>query len=130
MRLKWMLVSLVAVAVIAGCGGGNNAGGDIVPFTMPLPSDAVHENFRADTAIQLFYPAEDYDSIVAFFDDWTASEPETYERFDRTDPTGVGWVWLDDSTAQNRTIDIEKDFDGGNNFGIVTFVQVVDEKTP
>lgn len=155
MRVMSMLVGLMALALIAGCGGGDDdessdgdstataaattssggsgSGGgdtvDVAAFSMPLPAGAVHENIRTDIGIQLFYPMDDYDEIVAFFEDWTDSEPETYERFDRTNPIGVGWVWLDDSTPQQRTIDVQQSLDAGS-FGIVTWVQVADEKTP
>lgn len=159
MRFKWLAASLIAVAVIGGCGGGDGDGGDdsaagggdttatvepsggsesdgrgeaidVAPFTMPLPPGAVHENFRTEIGIQLFYPTDDYDDIIAFFEDWTEAEPEAYERFDRDEPIGVSWIWLDGATTQNRTIDVQKTLDGGNNFGSVTWVQIADEKTP
>lgn len=152
-----MLVGVIALALIAGCGGGDDddessdgdsgatvaattssggsgsGGGDTVeiePFSMPLPPGVVHESSRTDIGVLLFYPADDYDEIVAFFDEWTDSELEEYERFEKEDVVGVGWVWLDDATPQNRTIDVIKDFDGRGNFGTVTWVLVADEKTP
>jgi len=156
MRLNWLWIPLLVAALIAGCGGGDDdepsgggsdptaaattassgsgsGGGDtgeIAPFSMPLPPGAVRENFRSEIGIQLFYPAEDYDAIVAFFDAWTDAESDEYERFERADPAATNWVWLDGASTQNRSIDVIKDQDGGNNFGTVTFVQIADEKAP
>lgn len=31
-------------------------------------------------AAQLLYPADPFDSLVAFYDDWTGSQPEEYAR--------------------------------------------------
>jgi hypothetical protein len=151
-----MLVGVIALVLVAGCGGGDDDdgssddaaagtavatssggsgsdGGDTVeiePFSMALPGGVIAEISRTDIGMQLYYPADDYDEVVKFFDDWTDAEPEEYERLEKSDVVGVGWVWLDGATTQNRTIDVIKDFDGGNNFGTVTWVLVADEKAP
>jgi hypothetical protein len=36
-------------------------------------------------AVQVYYPADDFDRIVAFYDDWTEGQPDEYTRTEAGD---------------------------------------------
>ena len=65
--------------------GSVTIGGGELPddFPVPLPDGyQVASVFTADgtSAVSLAYPEGDFDEIVAFFDDWTSSQPTTWTK--------------------------------------------------
>lgn len=105
----------VLVTVAAGCGGtaddptsttqqsgntqtsaGGSAGGSGAPpsvsddFAVDIPDgwqiDLLGEIGMTNTSgVQLLYPADSFNRIVDFYDDWTESQDDTYTRSDEGD---------------------------------------------
>lgn len=84
-------------------GTGENSGGDDSPGAGALGESALPASVPADFPIaipagwqidyneeigltvgstRLFYGSEQYDEIVAFYEDWTASQPDEYQRIE------------------------------------------------
>lgn len=88
-----------------GGGGGDdgtNDGGDTAPpaasgdgpvgtdedFPVPVPAgweidiygELAEQAGIVNSGVQVLYPADDFDSIIAFYDDWTTSQPAEYSR--------------------------------------------------
>lgn len=112
-------------------GDGDDGGAaeevEVDDFSIPFPAGVTSETLRVPGALQLFYAADDFDRIVMFYDDWTAAEPEDYERFERPETGSIEWVFLDDTGVLARFISVTPDFDGGANFGTVTYLQLLDD---
>lgn len=104
-----VLVAVVGFTVGAGCGGDDDAETqpDATPTVTtpsePEPEDGTGDDFPIDAApgftasqrvddgqLQLEYPADDLERVVAFYEDWTDDDDDTFERFDGDDGS-VGW---------------------------------------
>lgn len=57
-------------------------------FPVPVPAgweidiygELAEQGATVSSGVQVLYPAEHFDSIVAFYDDWTTSQPTEYSR--------------------------------------------------
>ena len=117
-------------------GGGDDAdgatstdgSGDGADFSIPAPDGLVLDAL-VDAGLdipgqrQLYYPDEDFDRVVAFYDDWTGQEGE----WARTEVEGVVVYQQVDGEAI-RIITITPDEDAGAQApGPLTFVLLVGE---
>ena len=78
-------------------GGSMVIGGGEVPADLPVPvpdggtvtSSLVQEG---SYAVSLWYPADRYDSLVAFYSDWVAGQPtENLQETQSSNPRSNGW---------------------------------------
>lgn len=96
-------------------------------FPIPRPDGLVLDAL-ADSGIaspgqrQLYYLADDFDRVVAFYDDWTAGD----DAWTRTESGGIV-VYSGIDTERIRTITITPDHDpGAQADGPVTYVLLID----
>lgn len=82
--------------------GSFTIGGGEIPseLTVPIPSGGeVQSSFVAegDVAVSVAWPASEYDSLVAFYEDWTSSQSTEYSKntstfeSDGTTLRNTGW---------------------------------------
>lgn len=97
---------------------------DLAQTTIPFPDGVTFELSRTESGLTLYYPPEDGDRIISFYDDWTSSEPDSYERAEPSED-GTLWTFVSESGEDLRIISVEQNFDGGQNFGTITFVTLL-----
>lgn len=97
---------------------------DLAETPIPFPDGVTFELARTEAGLSLYYPAEDADRLIAFYDEWTSAESDPYERLEPS-ATSTSWSYVSESDATLRIIAIEQNFDGGGNFGTVTSVQLI-----
>lgn len=136
-RRQLMLSLVVALAFVA-CGGSDDAsigdadpggdpaatadggggGGDVEATSLgdfPIPGPGVGEAaLIADAdgakAYLVTFPADAFDAVQAFYDEWTASQPDTYQRID-AESGGVSWI-LTSSSDRVRIIVLSPAIEG------------------
>ena len=109
----------------AGDEGGSSDGGDSSPGTtdigIPLPpgADAVATTEAgALTVVQFIVPLDQQASTIAFYDDWTASQPDEYQRIE-VDSGGVSWQNAPEPGADGTVIAVLSPLEG-DDFVAVT----------
>ena len=97
-------------------------GGEDGDFPIPLPpGDGVVVFSTAFDRIVNF-PQDEFDRLVAFYDDWTASEPDGYERTEASNGA-VEWSSRGDDLTRVRGIIVAPNAPGPD--GAVASVSVV-----
>ncbi|MGI9603467.1 MAG: hypothetical protein ACR2QE_16400 [Acidimicrobiales bacterium] len=87
-------------------GGGESAPADLGDFPIPAPpgGTVTFTNEVDDiTAITFSLPPEDFDATVAFYDDWTDSEADEYQRV-VAESDGVSWLRTSGADGTSRII--------------------------
>ncbi len=110
-------------------GGSSDGGSDVADDDFPIPRpDGLVLDVLADSGIpspgqrQLYYDGDDFDRVVAFYDDWTAED----EGWTRNESAGIV-VFSGSDTERIRTISITPDHDpGAQADGPVTYVLLID----
>ncbi len=144
-------MAVVAVVLLVGCGGGEDAGADGTEIgagdsdvvanagsgggsgssdlgefsVMNVPGSIVYVAHAADDQVILDYPAGEFDRIVSFFDDFTSQEG----GYQRQQSGSGGFVYtntLADDSAGLITITVGRDVVSSDldNEGVVTFVTI------
>lgn len=115
-----------ASAVVGDSGDRNSDAADD-DFPIPRPDGLVLDAL-ADSGIpspgqrQLYYEADDFDRVVAFYDDWTVEDG----GWTRAESSG-NVVFSGSDTERVRTISITPDHDAGAQAdGAVTYVLLID----
>ena len=105
-----LLSSVCCIAVTISCGGGDAPDGDVsgeatpsatvaveIPdFVIPAPPGAIRVPMHTENQLVLDYPVDDYARIVAFYDEWTGSQEQTFNRV-ASPEAGPGAMWTSDA---------------------------------
>jgi hypothetical protein len=109
----------------AGDGDGSSDGGDSSGGTtdigIPLPPGAeavATTEAGALTVVQFIVPLEQQAATIAFYDDWTASQPDEYTRIE-VDSGGVSWQNAPEPGADGTIIAVLSPLEG-DDFVAVT----------
>ena len=131
------LLSALAIAalLLAGCGddddsnaeaadtaeldttdtGGGAAAPDLGDFPIPAPpgtTEAGRTEVEGNVAIGLTVPVDSYDDVIAFYDGWTDSESDDYQRVEAASG-GVSWIRTSGSDEETRSIMLSAPIEGG-----------------
>ena len=113
----------------AGTGGGSDggeagstAGG--VPFPAGGRDVLAEAGLSIDSQVQLFYPQDRFDELVAYYDDYTSSLPG--EVFRTESGAVIVYQVFDEGSALTATITVERDAQDGADAPPETFVFIVD----
>ena len=82
------------------------SGQDLGDFPIPGPgvgSAALTSDSEELRAYTITFPAEDYEAIIAFYDDWTSSQTDDYQRLE-AEAGGVSWTLVSGEPGHNRII--------------------------
>jgi hypothetical protein len=146
-----VLMAVVAVVLLVGCGGEEDAGADGTEIeagdsdvvanagsgggsgsadlgefsVMNVPDGIVYVAYAAADQVILDYPAGEFDRIVSFFDDFTSQEG----GYQRQQSGSGGFVYtntLADDSADLISITVGRDVVSSDldNEGVVTFVTI------
>ena len=99
------LLSILAASAPAGCGGQDarlsDAAGEEDPsaraevevpdFVIPAPGGALRVLMHTEAQLVVDYPPNELERVVAFYDEWTASQAETYTRLGSGVAESVSW---------------------------------------
>lgn len=142
-RSGLVLLSIVgSVALAIGCSGGDDGGtggqstGDqasddvddeveIPDFQIEPAPGARRANLVDEGQLQLDYAEADFDRVVAFYDDWTAEDDGTWERFEGADGS-VGWKNGEARGPGFRAISVAVIDLGGNEQQLTIAVLIAD----
>ena len=124
--IRFISCLLAILLVLTACGGGQDTGGDgaddnseesvaasgdtgdepsesdsadLGDFPIPAPpvgEAALSSDSGGVKVYTITFPADQYDTVVAFYDDWTNSQPGDYSRTE-AESGGVSWL-LDSET--------------------------------
>lgn len=90
----------------ATTGGGGGEAADLGDFPIPAPPGATEitrTEAEGTVAVTLSVPVDSYDDIVAFYEDWTASEGGSFQRID-AEAGGVSWVGVASGDAPRSIV--------------------------
>lgn len=97
-----------------GTGSGDSGGEASSNAPRDYPLDIPEGDFRdvhvevgipQESLGQLLYAAADFDRIVAFYEDWTASQPDEYAKVETTDM--ISFV----NTGGTESVNIERNYE-------------------
>ena len=142
-RTIYSISVLVLAAALGACGGsdgssdtaevaGDQQAGSVTAETLgdfPVPGPGVgnaaltsdSEELRAYT---ITFPAADYAAVVAFYDEWTATQTDDYQRTE-AESGGVSWTLVSGETGHNRIIAASPALPGED----LAFVTLADGRT-
>ncbi len=101
--------------------GGAVGGPDLSDLTVPLPSyaDGVARSESGPlTLVQFIVPLDQQDAAIAFYDEWTATQADEYQRV-AAEGGGVSWQNAPDPGADRTLIAILAPLEG-DDFVVVT----------
>lgn len=102
--------------------GGNGAQApDVEGLTVPLPSsaEAVATSEAGPLAIvQFIVPLDEQQATIAFYDDWTGSQSDDYQRTE-SESGGVSWQNAPVTGAEKHVISVLSPIEG-DDFVVVT----------
>lgn len=112
--------------------GGGGATGDGVPVDLggfPIPGPPGGSNVQqieqdGVTAYNITILAGEFDTVVAFYDEWTSSQPDEYTRIVAA-AGGVSWLLSSPEPGQTRSILVSSAVEGQDT----TFVSLTDGVT-
>jgi hypothetical protein len=64
---------------------------EIPDFTIPAPGGALRVLMHTEAQLVIDYPSDELERVVAFYDEWTASQTETYTRLGSDEEGSVSW---------------------------------------
>jgi hypothetical protein len=107
-----------------GESGGGDTGGDApdlgdVPIPAPPGSVAALTTDTGEIKVySLTFDAGDLDAVIAFYDEWTSSQSDEYQRTD-AGAGGVSWVRTSGPADQGRIISVLAPLEG-DSIGLAT----------
>ena len=124
-------MNLLCMVVTISCGGVDEpetgASGSAVPntaavveihaFTIPAPPGAIRVPLYTDEQLFIDYPVDDYARIVAFYDEWTAVQGQTFRRVEGPDAE-PGTMWTNDALDISIVVGLSEDA-AGEIIGVV-----------
>lgn len=111
----------------SGEGSSDGAAADIGDFPIPAPpggTDAQKIEAEGLIAYNVTISADDFESVITFYDDWTSSQSDEYAR---TEAQSGGVIWVRTGGAQGTVRSVLASAPGDRD---TTFVSLTDQTSP
>ncbi len=124
-RQRHAILVVVFLVMLSACGGSNGSAGTTEPDTpgsnqqagsvagqglgdFPIPVPGVGNAALTSDSDELrvytiTFPAEDFEAIIAFYDEWTSSQTNDYQRIE-AESGGVSWTLVSGEPGHNQII--------------------------
>ena len=111
----------------SGEGSSDGAAADLDDFPIPAPpggTDAQKIEAEGLIAYNVTISAGDFESVIAFYDDWTSSQSDEYAR---TETSSGGVIWVRTGGAQGTVRSVLASAPGDRD---TTFVTLTEQSSP
>ena len=91
---------------------------DVIPIPLAPGAEAVSTDPAGEfTVVQFFVPVDRLADTIAFYDDWSTSQPEPYQRVE-ADSGGVSWQNDPEPGAEKQIIAVVSPLEGDDRFTV------------